>query len=52
MTLKSLLWIVLIFALVAIIRTSTRNAKWGYGPSIAMGVVTLILVSLVLMGYI
>ena len=52
LTLKSLLWIVLIFALVAIIRTSTRNAKWGYGPSIAMGVVTLILVSLVLMGYI
>ena len=52
LTLKSLLWIVLIFALVAIIRTSTRNAKWGYGPSIAMGVVTLILLSLVLMGYI
>ena len=52
MTLKTLLWILLIFALVAIIRTSSRNAKWGYGPSIAIGVVMLIVLILVLLGYI
>ena len=52
LTLKSLLWIVLIFALVAIIRTSSRNAKWGYGPSIGIGLVMLIVLILVLLGYI
>ena len=52
LTLKSLLWILLIFALVAIIRTSSRNAKWGYGPSIGIGLVMLILLILVLLGYI
>jgi hypothetical protein len=52
LTLKSLLWILLIFALVAIIRTSSRNAKWGYGPSIGIGLVALIVLILVLSGYI
>ncbi|WP_256324205.1 MULTISPECIES: DUF3309 family protein [Nitrosospira] len=52
LTLKTLLWILLIFALVAIIRTSSRNAKWGYGPSIGIGLVMLIVLILVLLGYI
>jgi hypothetical protein len=48
MSIKTLLLIVLAFALLGVIRTWSSSRNWGYWPSIIGGVVVIILILLVI----
>ena len=52
MTLGTILLIVLVLILVGAIPAWPHSRSWGYGPSGGLGLVVVILIVLLLMGYI
>jgi hypothetical protein len=52
MNIGTILVIVLVLALLGVIPTWGYSRNWGYGPSGGIGVVVLIIVILLLLGYI
>ncbi|NDA64260.1 MAG: DUF3309 domain-containing protein [Alphaproteobacteria bacterium] len=50
MSLSTLLLIILVLMLVGALPTWPHSAKWGYGPSGALGTVVLVLLILLLLG--
>jgi len=52
MTISTILLIVLILILVGALPAWPHSRKWGYGPSGGLGLVVVILLILVLLGYV
>jgi len=52
MTISTILLIVLILVLVGALPSWPHSRKWGYGPSGGLGLVVVILLILVLLGYV